>query len=440
MTQTHSDRSQAWKLDLDLTPEEARAMVRAALSQGASSDDVEWPSLTDASDASMLEDDWSQMYSGSWVRMSSQAFEWDSQLVSEAQVAGELFDELMCRPLEQQRLMVCNDPRFQSWPLCELLLDRSWQAGFQDPNRSLQLAEIAVSVAYELDVESCSAPLTYDLKARAWAMLGNARRIRSDLRGAEKAFDLADSLLQKGSGEPLEKARVYELKASLCRDTNRLRQAEKWLERASILYHRAEDHHREGRVVISQGLLAGHGDRLDDAIRLLRRGLSWIEPEREPRLMLVATHNLCLYLNEKGQYQEALRLLSEARELHRKFANELDLVRLRWLEGKIALAAGRVEDAESALVDVRRAFIDHEIGFDAAWVSLDLAGVYARQGRATDMRQLAEETLPIFQSLDLHTEAMAALIVFQKAAHMETVSATLIEELSGALLRAQNEE
>lgn len=441
MTSSSLDRSQLWKLDFDLTPEEACSMVRAALRRD---DDTAWYEATDGSeltsdltDMAALDEDFEQLYSASWMRMTSRAFDWESQLSTDTETAEHLFEELTRRPLEQQRLMVCNDSRFRSWSLCELILERSWHACVQDPHRALQLAEVAVSMAYELDVETCSAPLAYDIKARAWAMLGNARRIRSDLHGAEKAFDLAESLIQKGSGDPLEKGRIFELKASLYRDNHRLKDATHCLQRASLLYRKLEDRHLEGRVLIGQGLLAGKQDHTEEAVRLLRKGLAWIEPEQEPRLMLVATHNLCFYLSEKGQQQEALNLLEETRDLHRQFANELDLVRLRWLEGRISIAAGRIDDAESALVDVRRAFIDHEIGYDAAWVSLDLASIYARQGRVTAMRQLAEETLPIFQSLELHREAMAALIVFQKAAHMEQVSATLIEELSGALSRVQ---
>lgn len=46
------------------------------------------------------------------------------------------------------------------------------------------------------------------------------------------------------------------------------------------------------------------------------------------------------------------------------------------------------------------------------------------------MRKLAEEMLPIFQSRDVHREAIAALLVFQKAAEMERVTLGLVQELS----------
>ncbi|MDY7095122.1 MAG: hypothetical protein SX243_19270 [Acidobacteriota bacterium] len=353
--------------------------------------------------------------------------------------ADDLFEELTRLPVGRQRLLVCKDARFHSWALCELLLDRSWESGFDDPMLALELAEIAVSVAYELGTETVPEPLLFDLKARAWAYLGNARRISSDLRGAEKAFELAESLIDKGTGDPVEQGRILELQASLGMNLQKLEDAESLLLKAGAVYRRAGAGHRRGRTLISRGLLAGRSDRVDDAVELLRRGLEGIDSEREPRLQLVGIHNLCFYLNELGEQDEALELLADARRLHRSFSNRLDLIRLRWLEGRVALAAGRVGEAEKAFSEVRDQFVEQEIGYDAALVSLDLAGVYARQGRASEMRQLAEQMIPIFQSRDLGREVMAAWIVFQNATRMESASVSLIDELSNLLEASRSE-
>jgi tetratricopeptide (TPR) repeat protein len=361
------------------------------------------------------------------------------RLQSAAETAEDLFRELTRLPVDRQRLMVCKDARFHSWSLCELLLERSWESGFDDPMQALELAEIAVSVAYELGTETVPEALLFDLKARAWAYLGNARRISSDLRGAEKAFELAESLIDKGTGDPVEHGRILELQASLGMNLQKLGDAESLLLRAGALYRRAGAGHRRGRTLISRGLLAGRSDRTDEAVELLRRGLEDIDSEREPRLRLVGIHNLCFYLNELGEQDEALRLLGDARRLHRSFSNRLDLIRLRWLEGRVALAAGRIEDAEKAFSEVRDQFVEHEIGYDAALVSLDLAGVYARQGRASEMRQLAEQMIPIFKSRDLGREVMAAWIVFQNATRMESASVSLIDELSNLLEASRSE-
>ena len=149
--------------------------------------------------------------------------------------------------------------------------------------------------------------------------------------------------------------------------------------------------------------------------------------------MIVAQHNLTLYLAEGGRYCEAVRLLESARPLYYQVGDQMSLLRLRWLEGKIASALGHFTEAEEFLRGVQKELIERELGYDAALLSLDLATIYARQGRSAEMRRLAEEMLPIFKSQDIHREAIAALFVFQKAAEMERVTLGLIRDVTGYL-------
>jgi hypothetical protein len=87
--------------------------------------------------------------------------------------------------------------------------------------------------------------------------------------------------------------------------------------------------------------------------------------------------------------------------------------------------------------ELRGELIGRELGYDAALLSLDLAHVYTEQGRSAEMRRLAEEILPIFQSRDVQREILAALLVFQKAARMEKVTLDLVKELSDYLARCR---
>jgi hypothetical protein len=70
---------------------------------------------------------------------------------------------------------------------------------------------------------------------------------------------------------------------------------------------------------------------------------------------------------------------------------------------------------------------------------LDLASLYASQGRAAEMLRVAEEMLPIFRLQDLHREAIAALIVFQQAVRMERMSTDLLGEIRHYLERARKD-
>ncbi|MCB1034734.1 MAG: hypothetical protein KDD47_12960, partial [Acidobacteria bacterium] len=347
----------------ELSRDERLQLVRDALAAVSSSAPPEAPSAALASEEDQVFSGYERVWSGAARALARDGLETEPD---RRQAEGALA-ELLTYPHSHRRLALCEEPRFQSWSLCELLLERSWEEGFDHPAEALELAELAVGLAAELHTQHLvPQPLIFDLKARAWAFLGNARRITSDLRGAEKAFELAESLIRRGTGDPVEEGRILELQASLAMATRRLDEAGRLLTRASGLYQRAGSVHLRGRCRVSQGLLWGQREEPAKAVEYLRRGLEEIDSTREPRLQLVAIHNLCLYLSELGRRQEALDLLARARQLHAELANSLDLVRLRWLEGRMALASGRIEEAEQAFVEVREEFIRREIGYDVA--------------------------------------------------------------------------
>jgi hypothetical protein len=55
------------------------------------------------------------------------------------------------------------------------------------------------------------------------------------------------------------------------------------------------------------------------------------------------------------------------------------------------------------------------------------------------MRRLGEEMLPIFESRDIHREALSALIIFQKAAELESVTLGLVQDLAEYLDRTRRQ-
>jgi tetratricopeptide (TPR) repeat protein len=348
--------------------------------------------------------------------------------------ASELLRELLEQPFERQEALVAADgSRFQTWAFCELLLNTAGEWGFQDPGRARDLSQLGLGIAERLDSAVYGESRVSDIAARAWASLANAQRIRGDFLTAEKGFAEAERRLKAGTGDPVEKAQVLLLKASLYGNQQRFREAFRLLDRVVTLSRRCEDSHLWGKALVSRGFLLGLAGDPEAAIRHLTQGLQKVDTESDPRLVVAAQHNLTLYLAESGRYEEALRLLDGARPLYLQVGDQMSLLRLRWLEGKIASALGHFKEAEAFLRGVRTELIERELGYDAALLSLDLASIYAREGRTSEMRSLAEEMLPIFKSRDIHREAIVALFVFQKAAEMERVTLGLIQDVSGYL-------
>jgi hypothetical protein len=129
-------------------------------------------------------------------------------------------------------------------------------------------------------------------------------------------------------------------------------------------------------------------------------------------------------------------MLPEVKLLSRK---ELDRIRLRWTEGRIAAGLGRIQQGIDLLTQVRAEFVSRKIWFDAALVTLELAVVFLRQGRTDMVKTLAIHLTPIFQSNGVQKEALAALTLCRKAAEQEKVTLDLAERLVAFLRKAQHD-
>ncbi len=349
-----------------------------------------------------------------------------------------LSGELLERSGPERRDLVRSEKvSLHGLALCNLLEEKSREASFTDPAWAIELADLAVEVANRLDIDHYGKALVEDARALAWAYLGNACRIASDLRGAEEALRRAEEHHLRGDQDELTAAQILSFQASLRNSQGRFDEAAELLDRAIAIYRDANDRHLEGRTLIQKATTLGYAGGCRQAERLIRRGLSRISVLQEPRLLVMARHNLVWYLTESGRHEEAHRALEETRGLYVAMRDQINMVLLRWLEGRIALGRGHLDEAETALREARDAFIERGIGFDAALVSLHLAGVYAKKGDTAEMKRLAAEMVPIFQSRDLHPEALAALGIFQQAAEAESVTAGLLERMSTYLQRAR---
>jgi len=162
-----------------------------------------------------------------------------------------------------------------------------------------------------------------------------------------------------------------------------------------------------------------------------------IDPEQEPRLLLCARHNLIDDLAEAGRHLEAQGLYRTTRPLYRSFPDAWTQNRRKWVKGKIARGLGQADQAESLFLAARDGFIGEGIPYDTALVSLELATLYAEQGRTADLKRLAEEMVPIFSSLSIHREALAALAYLKQTVEAERATVEVVSGVAAYLRRAQ---
>ncbi len=343
--------------------------------------------------------------------------------------------ELLELPHEQRLARIWRaNRRFKGLLLAHGLLNRAKELATEQPQAMYEMAEAAEQVL----LRSLQGPGYYDVLVRARAYQANALRARSKLREADERMASARSLIRHESvTETLVYAEVDGIEGVLRKDQRRFQEAENLLTRSVVLYKLAGEPIEAARSLVVLGAMYYNQQEMAQAIETTETALSFLSPESEPRLFLCARFNLAKFFVESGRYVEGGALLHADTALYQQLANPWTVRRQLWLKGRIALAAGLLEEAERSFLDVRAGFMSEGIGYDAALVSLDLALLYLRQNRTAAVKELAEEMREIFAAGDVHREAMAALVLFQEAARRETLTAELIEEMAVCLKQAR---
>jgi hypothetical protein len=129
-------------------------------------------------------------------------------------------------------------------------------------------------------------------------------------------------------------------------------------------------------------------------------------------------------------------MLTEVRELTLDLGNDLDLLRLLWLEARLDAGLGRTAEAIKALEQVRGDFVARGIAYDAALVTLEKAVLLLEAGRTAEVKELAGMTARIFRAQGVEREALASLWVFCDAAEREILT---VARLRGLLAELQGE-
>jgi hypothetical protein len=150
------------------------------------------------------------------LRLQKEIGHWDERVaVSESREAPELLARLRKRPFDEQIDLVANDESFHLWGLAQLLIQESRAAVSRDAAQATDDAELAVKVAQNLG-EAYDPHWVLDLRARAYASLGQARQALGEPRSAETALREAEALLARSmTGNDEVQAEVKNLKAAL---------------------------------------------------------------------------------------------------------------------------------------------------------------------------------------------------------------------------------
>ena len=216
----------------------------------------------------------------------------EAAVARERREAERLLSELEEQAATRRLLLILNSRRYCNWFLCEELIERAFQEGLRDPESSAAQAEVATALAGRLLEVKGDGPVVRDLLGRAWAVLGNSRRLLSDLSGADEALARAEAELDKGSGDPLEEVRLARFLGTLRLDQRRFEESLRCYDRSIRCARAVGDDHLVGRALLDRANTHGEAGRHDKRIDELRKAVRLIDGDRDPRLLLIAQHNL----------------------------------------------------------------------------------------------------------------------------------------------------
>jgi len=335
--------------------------------------------------------------------------------VREMAEAPRLLSELLAHPSEQWEEMARGNGRFQSLAFCRLVLDQSFQESGETPVRGERLATFALTLLDGLDRGQYGDRVLADARARAWIAIANARRISEDLWGAEAAFRTAGEHLRRGMRDCLEKAQFLRYKACLRRAQCRFPEAASLFRRSISIFLALGEERCAAQTIVAFAILEQFRGEPEKAIHLLDRAARLVHPDEDSYLHGCICFNRISCLVEAGRILEAQALLARRPRIFQAPDERIQL-HARWLKARIVLAGGHDTEAAALLDQVRKGFAKREHGYLAALVSLELAAVHAGLGHVAAAGRLAREAQPIFQSLGIVREALAASIVYRQAA------------------------
>jgi tetratricopeptide (TPR) repeat protein len=351
-----------------------------------------------------------------------------------AEPPERLLAEMDRLSLLEQEIAVQEQERFAIPQLVQLLIERGHAARYADPEEMLHWASLARTIASQCRPDSLGDPAKLgDLRARAWGHFGNALRVAGQLREAEEAMSTALQHMEAGTGDPLVRARLFEQVASLHTFQRRFDSAIELLEKAAEIHRQLGETHALAKTMVKEAIALLYAGEAENAVRILNQAIPLVDHEVDPHLLLAACHNMILCYIDLGRPDQALSLYSETRDLYREFSDKLILLRASWQEGQLLRDLGHLRAAESALLRARTGFTERGLMYEVAVVSLDLAAVYAKLGDTESLRQIAAETVPIFQALRVGRETLAALLQLQQVADQEQRALELIRSLNAQL-------
>ncbi len=338
----------------------------------------------------------------------------------------EIWAMLQEKTWPEQRELMRNRLTFSNPAFFHYVREQSILEGVKDPMAGVHFAKLAKDSLGAIKGISDSKLLR--LQSQAWAWIGNALRLALDFPGAEQAFRLAEEHLPTiEEMEPVH-GEFCHLKSAFRWWQNRPSEALDLIRDALPTIRATGNKKQLAEALILMSAILTSLNNIEKGLPCLREAERVIDGEEEPFIEFAAKYNLATAMAKLGLYAEARRIIPDVAKLSDDVNSQSAQCHVQWLEGVISRGLDDMESAETQLLAAREGFDNLSHAGHVAIVTLDLAELYAKQQRSTEVQQLTLEVIPILEGLQHCREAMSCFRLLSEAVEKNTLrTGTIIE-------------
>lgn len=284
--------------------------------------------------------------------------------------------------------------------LCQQILKRADDQVGDSPATTLNLTSLAQDLTQWVDGEpEHRARLWTDCMASAWRIRGRVHLRLGSLQEAQAALDRGERYQQNGSGDPLERAALLKVRASVLREQGRLVEATRVVRVALSTYRDIGD--LTGVAACRLGI--AHFKTLAERPAPALWDLDNIQRsiDLDPRQRLTLVHNKIAALCFLHGFQSAARLLDSWRDLYTQYTDSEIQIRRLWVQGKVAIGLERLDKGRDRFEESRRLILDRWGDYDASLLALEFGQLYLELGHSREAKRLLEQAIPILEARSL---------------------------------------
>lgn len=358
----------------------------------------------------------------------------DERLRRDRERAKELWGRLKKYSESDRRVLVEGASEYHEWALSVLLCHESERRAAHDPAEALGLSELALLVAENVEGPE---PWRFRLSGQAWIFIANAKRVANDLASANEFLSRGWHFWNTGedSLRVLDEGYLFDIEASLRREERCFEAALELHEKALLAARKV----RIGAILLNKAFTLKEKGDYNESIQALLEAREFVSAERDPRLFFGLQFNLAANLIHAGRAAEAVPLVRYVRGKTDRTTNFLDFLRGLWLEGNLAAALGDRTRAIGLITQVCEGFRERSLSYDFALAALDLALIYGESGTLWQIKKLVADVLVVFRESGVHNETITALISLEKAVESEQVTAASVRRLQRYIERSRKE-